>query len=55
MVYNFTASAKIWGFKAWRFGLYFVLLDVIAFVVQAAGASMASGDDISQSQMFRGA
>ena len=54
MVYNFTASAKILGFKAWRFGLYFVLLDVIAFVVQAVGAIMASGNDIPQSQIFRG-
>ena len=32
MVYNFTANAKILGVKAWRFGLYFVLLD-IAFVL----------------------
>ena len=54
MVYNFTASAKIWGFKAWRFGLYFVLLDIVAFVVQAIGAIMASGDDLPQSQIFRG-
>ena len=29
MVYNFTASAKILGIKAWRFGLYFVLLDIL--------------------------
>ncbi|CAD6577136.1 MAG: hypothetical protein ASARMPRED_008138 [Alectoria sarmentosa] len=54
MVYNFTSSAKILGFKAWRFGLYFVLLDIFAFLVQAVGASMASGNDISQSQIFRG-
>lgn len=54
MVYNFTASAKILGFKAWRMGLYFVLLDIFAFVVQAVGASMASGNDIPQSQIFRG-
>lgn len=27
MVYNFTAQAKIFGVKAWRFTLYFVLLD----------------------------
>ena len=33
MVYNFTASGKILGVKAWRFGLYFVLLD-IAFVLR---------------------
>ena len=54
MVYNFTASAKILGFKAWRFGLYFVLLDIIAFIVQAIGASMASGDNPPDSQIFRG-
>lgn len=54
MVFNFTASAKIFGFKAWRFGLYFVLLDIFAFLVQAVGASMASGNDIPQSQIFRG-
>lgn len=54
MVYNFTASAKILGFKAWRFGLYFVLLDIIAFIVQAIGASMASGDNLPDSQIFRG-
>jgi hypothetical protein len=29
MVYNFTTSAKILGIKAWRFGLYFVLLDIV--------------------------
>ena len=27
MVYNFTTQAKIFGVKAWRFTLYFVLLD----------------------------
>ena len=27
MIYNFTAQAKIFGVKAWRFTLYFVLLD----------------------------
>ena len=27
MVYNFTAQAKVFGVKAWRFTLYFVLLD----------------------------
>ena len=34
MVYNFTTSAKILGVKAWRFGLYFVLLDIV-FVLQS--------------------
>ena len=54
MVYNFTASAEILGFKAWRFGLYFVLLDIFAFIIQAVGAIMASGDDIPDSQIMRG-
>lgn len=27
-MYNFTVSGKILGVKAWRFGLYFVLLDI---------------------------
>ena len=45
MVYNFTPSASVFKIKAWRFGLIFVLLDVLAFLVQAAGASIASGED----------
>ena len=54
MVFNFTRSAKILGIAAWRFGLYFVLLDIVAFIIQAVGAAMASGDNIPQSQIFRG-
>ncbi|KAK6439989.1 hypothetical protein LTR95_003797 [Oleoguttula sp. CCFEE 5521] len=46
MVYNFTQDAKVLGIRAWRFTLLFVLLDVIAFLVQAGGASIASGDDV---------
>ena len=29
MVYNFTKQAKIFGVKAWRFTLFFVLLDAM--------------------------
>jgi len=43
MVYNFTHTASVFKLPAWHFGLLFVLLDVFAFLVQAAGASMASG------------
>lgn len=28
MIYNFTTRAKIFGVKAWRFTLFFVVLDV---------------------------
>ena len=43
MVYNFTPTASVFKVKAWRFGLIFVLLDIFAFFIQAAGAVIASG------------
>lgn len=43
MVYNFTPTASVFKIKAWRFGLYFVLLDIVAFMIQVAGAVIASG------------
>lgn len=30
MVYNFTSTARVAGIKAWRFTLYFVLLDIVS-------------------------
>lgn len=57
MVYNFTPTASVFKMKAWRFGLIFVLLDVLAFFVQAAGASIASSNsspgsiDLKQTMM----
>ena len=29
MIFNYTTRAKIFGVKAWRFGLFFVLLDIL--------------------------
>ncbi|KAG7009355.1 hypothetical protein G7Y79_00003g012230 [Physcia stellaris] len=54
MVYNYTATARLFKVKAWRFGLYFVLLDIVAFLVQLAGASSASGDDVPDHQIMLG-
>lgn len=54
MIYNYTSSAKVLGIKAWRCGMYFVILDVVAFIIQATGGSMASGQDIPESQVKRG-
>ena len=54
MVYNYTTGARILGIKAWRFGLYFVLLDIVAFLVQLFGAASASGDHVPTSQVLRG-
>lgn len=54
MVWNFLPNRKLGGIKAWRFGTIFVLLDIVAFIVQAGGASMASGNDVSQKQLMLG-
>lgn len=54
MVYNFTPNASVFKVKAWRFGLIFVLLDVIAFLGQLAGAALASGDHKSTEDIMRG-
>ena len=44
MVWNFVEVRRVWSFKAWHFGLSFVLLDILAFVIQAYGAASAAGD-----------
>ncbi|KAL8794131.1 MAG: hypothetical protein Q9195_003316 [Heterodermia aff. obscurata] len=54
MVYNYTTAARLFKVKAWRFGLYFVLLDIIAFLIQLYGAASASGDHVPESQVLRG-
>ncbi|KAG8529744.1 uncharacterized protein KY384_005225 [Bacidia gigantensis] len=54
MVYNYTKSAKILGVKAWRFGLTFVGLDIVAFIVQVIGAASASGSNKSHTAIMRG-
>lgn len=54
MVYNFTSSARVLRIKAWRFGLIFVLLDIVAFLIQVAGASMASGQNLTNEQIENG-
>lgn len=53
-VYNHTTKGSVFGIKAWRFGLIFVLLDVFALLVQIAGASMASGSGKSTSTIMNG-
>ncbi|KAI9826360.1 MAG: hypothetical protein M1832_000277 [Thelocarpon impressellum] len=54
MVYNFLARQSLCGIQAWRFGLYFVVLDVVAFLVQLGGAGMATGQDVPLDQVMRG-
>jgi hypothetical protein len=54
MVHNFLLEKRLCGLQARRFSLIFVTLDIIAFLIQVAGASIASGDNISQSQINLG-
>ncbi|KAJ5747137.1 uncharacterized protein N7511_008833 [Penicillium nucicola] len=45
MIYYYHPHKKLAGISAQRYGLIFVTLDIIAFLVQLAGASMTSGTD----------
>ncbi|KIW50746.1 hypothetical protein PV05_09534 [Exophiala xenobiotica] len=54
MVWNFVPTAKILGITAWRFGLYFVMLDVVAFIIQVYGAASAEQESTSVSQTLQG-
>lgn len=54
MVWNFISDRKIAKIKAHRFGLYFILLDVAAFLVQVYGAASASGTDLTTKQIMLG-
>jgi len=47
MVHFFLVNDRIYGIRARRITLMFVLFDVTAFVVQLAGGMMASGTDYS--------
>ncbi|KAK5165804.1 uncharacterized protein LTR77_008727 [Saxophila tyrrhenica] len=54
MVWNFTSRAKVFGISAWRFTSIFVVLDVVAFVVQVYGAaSTQSSPTISNEEVLK--
>ncbi len=42
MVWHFADHHRIWIIKAWQFGIIFVILDVIALLVQLYGAGTAA-------------
>ncbi|KAJ5928913.1 hypothetical protein N7466_007869 [Penicillium verhagenii] len=54
MVWNFTDDAQILRLRPWRFGLIFVILDIIAFIVQVYGAAQAAGNNVSYSTEMTG-
>lgn len=45
MIHFFLPDQKLVGISARRFGVLFVCLDIFAFLVQAAGATLASNQD----------
>ncbi|KAJ5657867.1 uncharacterized protein N7484_001516 [Penicillium longicatenatum] len=47
MVWNFTDDARVLRMRPWQFGLIFVILDIIAFIVQVYGAAQAAGNNVS--------
>ncbi|KAJ5703628.1 hypothetical protein N7493_011553 [Penicillium malachiteum] len=54
MVWNFTNDARVLKVRPWNFGLFFVTLDIIAFIIQVYGAATASGNDIPYSTEMMG-
>ncbi|RBQ74908.1 hypothetical protein FVER14953_13726 [Fusarium verticillioides] len=42
MVWCNTPDGRLYGVKAWQFGFIFVILDIIAFIVQVYGAAQAA-------------
>lgn len=53
MVWNYT-DGEIYRIKAWKFGFIFVVLDVIAFIIQIWGAITAIGKHKPPDEVLRG-
>ncbi|KAF7561645.1 hypothetical protein G7046_g2479 [Stylonectria norvegica] len=54
MVWNYTPERRLWRIKAWQFGLLFVVLDIVAFIVQVLGAAQATGSNTTNEQVLNG-
>ncbi|KAF4634116.1 hypothetical protein G7Y89_g3990 [Cudoniella acicularis] len=54
MVWNYITEAKIYKVTAWRMGTYFVILDIVALLIQVYGAASASGNNIPTDQILQG-
>lgn len=48
MINFFIPEKRFWGISAHHFGTIFVCLDIFAFLIQLAGASLTTGDDQDQ-------
>lgn len=54
MVRTYTDQGQLWRIKPSHFGLIFVVLDIVAFVVQVYGAAQATGRDAAQEEVLQG-
>ncbi|KAJ5101777.1 hypothetical protein NUU61_003999 [Penicillium alfredii] len=54
MIYFFLPQKGLAGISAPRYGIFFVTLDIVAFLVQCAGAFLMSNKDIGHSLMMTG-
>ncbi|EEA28511.1 hypothetical protein TMatcc_003159 [Talaromyces marneffei ATCC 18224] len=54
MVWNYTPDATLWRVPAWRFGYCFVILDIVAFIIQVYGAASAETSGNTIAQILRG-
>ncbi|KAH7169490.1 RTA1 like protein-domain-containing protein [Fusarium sp. MPI-SDFR-AT-0072] len=54
MVWNYTKTGKLLQLSAWRIGQLFVVLDIVAAVIQIYGAATASDIKASQDVILRG-
>ncbi|RQM08387.1 hypothetical protein DH86_00002642 [Scytalidium sp. 3C] len=53
LVWNFSERAKVLGVHAWRFGLYFVMADILTFIIQVVGAANAASSHEPANKILR--
>lgn len=54
IVWNFTSSKRVGWLKARHVGVFFVILDLIAFIIQVYGAARATTKNAPQDIMYQG-
>ncbi|RDW65136.1 hypothetical protein BP6252_10787 [Coleophoma cylindrospora] len=54
MVWNYIPDAKLYRITAWRFTTYFVILDVIALIIQIAGAASGANEKQFNQEVLNG-
>ncbi|KAL6796153.1 RTA1 like domain-containing protein [Trichoderma sp. SZMC 28013] len=52
MMWNYIPDAKLYRVTAWRFSAYFVIFDIIALLIQVAGASSSGASRTANQQVL---